>query len=161
MNADDSSISLPPIYQQRVLDHSRAPRRFGVLAARTHAADGANPLCGDALHIELCVAAGRIVGYAFQGEACAVARASASMLGDRLDQAEVASLDDIETALRRVVDGASAPVDSLGDLNALAALVHYPSRRKCALLSIATVRAALSGCRSATTEKHEDEESSK
>ena len=98
-------MSAPPLYQQLVLDHSRAPRRFGELAGHTHAADGSNPLCGDTLHVELHVADARIVGYAFRGEACAVARASASMLGDRLDSAEIAALDRIEAALREVVEG--------------------------------------------------------
>ena len=149
-------MSAPPLYQQLVLDHSRAPRRFGELAGHTHAADGSNPLCGDTLHVELHVADARIVGYAFRGEACAVARASASMLGDRLDSAEIAALDRIEAALREVVEGGRVHDDALGDLNALAALAHYPSRRKCALLPLATVRAALSGHASATTEKPED-----
>ena len=154
-------MSVPPLYQQLVLEHSRAPRRFGDLAGHTHAADGTNPLCGDALHIELCVAEGRIVGYAFRGEACAVARASASMLGDRLDKSDVAMLDGIESALRNVIEGKGTQDDSLGNLSALATLAHYPSRRKCALLPLATVRAALCGSGSATTEKSENEESSR
>ena len=78
------------------------------------------------------------------------------MLGDRLDNIDIAALDSIEAALHQVVEGRIEQVDSLGDLNALAALAHYPSRRKCALLPLATVRAALSGHASATTEKPED-----
>lgn len=148
-------MSIPPLYQQLVLEHSRAPRRSGDLAARTHAVDGANPLCGDALHVELRVADGRIVGYAFRGAACAVALASASMLGDRIDHAELAALDGIEAALRDLIEGRQAHDDALGDLNALAALAHYPARRKCALLPLATVRAALCGSASATTESNE------
>jgi nitrogen fixation NifU-like protein len=149
----------PALYQQIVLEHSRAPRRFGELAQHTHAADGSNPLCGDALHVELRVAGGRIVDYAFRGEACALARASASMLGDRLDGVDVGALDAIDAALRRLVAGSARADDGLGDLNALAALAQYPSRRKCALLPLATVRAALAGARDATTEKTRNEES--
>jgi|SRR6185437_14566106 len=150
-------MAVPLLYQQLVLEHSRAPRRFGALAERTHAADGANPLCGDALSVDLRVADGRIVGYAFRGEACAIARASASMLGDRLANAGIDEIGEVETTLQAVIEG-SARVESLGDLNALAALAHYPSRRKCALLPLATVRAALSGGGVASTEEIRIEE---
>ena len=154
-------MSIPSLYQQLVLEHSRAPRRFGDLAEPTHAADGANPLCGDALHVELRVVDGRIVGYAFRGEACAIARASASMLGDRIAGRDVTDIDGIRDALNSVVEGRVESVESLGDLNALAALARYPSRRKCALLPVAAAVAALSGSGVATTEKNENEDLSK
>jgi nitrogen fixation NifU-like protein len=150
-------MPVPSPYHQLVLDHSREPHRFGELDGHTHAADGSNPLCGDALRVELRVADGRVVGYAFRGEACAVARASASMLGDKLDGADVAVLDRIESALHDLFTGKRPRDDSLGELNAFAALAQYPSRRKCALLPVATARAALSGLAAATTQKIEGE----
>src|SRR5258708_2501742 len=119
-------------YHQLVLEHSRAPRRFGVLEHATHAADGANPLCGGALHVEVHVADGRIVDLRFRGEACALARASASMLAERAIELDVFALAQLEAAFARVIAGAHARDDALGDLNAFAALAHYPSRRKCA-----------------------------
>lgn len=153
-------MTVPPLYQQLVLEHSRAPRRFGELAEHTHAADGANPLCGDALHIELRVTNERIVGYAFSGEACAITRASASMLGERLDNAGVDELGGIAAALQAAIECGIASDPSLGDLNALAALAHYPSRRNCALLPLATVSAALSGGGRVSTEQNKIEEAS-
>ena len=146
------AMSVPAIYQQLVLDHSREPRRFGALAAPTHAAEGANPLCGDHLRVQLRVVDGRIVGYAFSGEACAIARAAASMLGDRVAGLGVADAGGLGTAIAGIVRGESSDVAELGDLNALAALVHYPSRQKCALLASATLQAALAGASGATTE---------
>ena len=152
--------AVPSPYHQLVLEHSRTPRRFGELAERTHAADGANPLCGDALHVELRVVDKRIVGYAFRGEACAITRASASMLGERLDNAGVNELAGIEAALHAVIERGVADDASLGELNALAALEHYPSRRKCALLPLAVVGAALSGEGVVSTEENKIEEAS-
>lgn len=145
-------MSASELYQRLVLDHSRAPRHFGALDAPTHAADGANPLCGDALHVELRLVDGRIAALAFRGEACAVAKATASLLGERsaqLDAAEVARLED---RFARLIRGELDADEALGDLNALAALAHYPSRRKCALLPFATLRAALAGTAKTTTE---------
>ena len=69
------------LYTQCVLDHQRAPRNFGRLDAPTHAADGRNPLCGDSMRMELRCSDGRVVALRFDGAACAVATATASMLG--------------------------------------------------------------------------------
>lgn len=146
-------MSVPAIYQQLVLEHSRSPRRFGALAEPTHAADGANPLCGDHLRVQLRVVDERIVGYAFSGEACAIARASASMLGEQVAQLGIAQVERLSADIARIVRGEIAAEPELGDLNALAALAHYPSRQKCALLALATLQAALAGATSATTER--------
>lgn len=139
-------------YTRIVLEHSRAPRRFGALEAPTHSADGANPLCGDALHIDLRVAAGRVAAIAFRGEACAVATATASLLGERVLQLDADAVADLEARFARLIGGDVAADEVLGDLNALAALAHYPSRRKCATLPFATLRAALAGAPRSTTE---------
>jgi nitrogen fixation NifU-like protein len=140
------------LYQQLVLDHSREPRHFGVLDAATHAADGANPLCGDALHVGVRMEDGRIADLRFRGEACAIARASASMLGERAANLDAAALAQLEADFMRVIAGDAENDETLGDLNAFAALAQYPTRRKCALLPFATLRAALAGQISATTE---------
>jgi|SRR5579863_1550704 len=140
------------LYQELVLEHSRMPRNFGALAEHTHAADGDNPLCGDALHIELRVVDMRIAEMRFRGEACAVARATASMLSERVARLDAGEIASMESRFVRVVSGEVERDETLGDLNALAALMHYPTRRKCALLPFAALRAALAGAARATTE---------
>lgn len=147
-----AGMSVPAIYQQIVLEHSRSPRRFGALAEPTHAADGANPLCGDHLRMQLRVVDERIVAYAFSGDACAIARASASLLGEQVAELGTAEVERLSTRIRAIVRGESPTEAALGDLNALAGLAHYPSRQKCALLAIATLQAALAGAAGATTE---------
>ncbi|TLY50393.1 MAG: SUF system NifU family Fe-S cluster assembly protein [Gammaproteobacteria bacterium] len=146
-------------YHQLVLEHSRAPRRFGALEHATHTADGANPLCGDALHVDVRVTDGRIADLRFRGEACALVRASASMLGERAIDLDAVALAQLEADFARLVAGALAQEATLGDLNAFAALAQYPSRRKCALLPFATLRAALAGHVTATTESKPPESS--
>jgi len=145
-------MSVSSLYQNIVLEHSRAPRHFGELAAPTHQADGANPLCGDALHVDLHVVNGRITAIAFRGEACAIAKATASMLGEAAARLDADGAAQLEARFARVIGGELESDDTLGDLNALAALAHYPSRRKCALLPFATLRAALAGSAKTTTE---------
>ena len=148
----NTRMSARELYQRIVLEHSRAPRHFGVLDTPTHVADGANPLCGDALHAEVRVVDGRIAALTFRGEACAIAKASASLLGERSAGLDADGAAELEARFARLIRGELDADAALGDLNALAALAHYPSRRKCALLPFATLRAALAGIAKTTTE---------
>ncbi|MBS0516945.1 MAG: SUF system NifU family Fe-S cluster assembly protein [Proteobacteria bacterium] len=145
-------MSANELYQRLVLEHSRAPRHFGELAAPTHAADGINPSCGDSLHVDLRVVDGRIAAIAFRGDACAIAKATASMLGEAAMQLDADGAARLEARFARVIAGELAGDGTLGDLNALAALAHYPSRRKCATLPFAALRAAFAGAARTTTE---------
>ncbi|HSE11373.1 MAG TPA: SUF system NifU family Fe-S cluster assembly protein [Rudaea sp.] len=141
------------LYTHAVLEHYRSPRNFGELAAPTHAADGTNPLCGDSLRIELRCEAGRVADLRFRGEACAIATATASMLGGIAIGRSAGELAAIEDRFARLIrDGAVEPDEALGELNVMRELAHHPVRRKCALLPFATLRAALSGAQCATTE---------
>ena len=142
------------LYRDVVLDHNRAPRNFGTLPAHTHAADGANPMCGDQLRVEAVIDDGRIAALRFSGESCAITTAAASMLGELVAGADAASLAALRARFETMLAAApDAPEDpALGALNALAELKRYPARWKCALLPFATLRAALEGDARATTE---------
>ena len=148
------NIAMPSsnLYTQAVLDHSRAPRNFGALTAHTHVADGANPLCGDTLHMELRCEDGRVAEMRFSGDACAIAKAAASMLSELAVDRSDGELADLEQVFMSLVAGKIASHDRLGGLNAMRELANHPVRQKCALLPFATLRAALAGQRSVTTE---------
>jgi nitrogen fixation NifU-like protein len=143
------------LYQDIVLAHNRAPRRFGALPHPTHSADGANASCGDHLHCTLNVAAGRIADVRFSGESCAVTTACASMLGELLPGRNDVDVLELEQRFRRLLEADTNTDDpGLGDLNALRALRAHPARHRCALLPFATVRAALAGTAQVSTEPH-------
>jgi nitrogen fixation NifU-like protein len=137
------------LYRERVLDHNRAPRRFGPLDGATGVGCARRVQCGDDLRVALRVDDGRIVGYGFEGEGCAVAVAAASMLGDLL----VGAPRDHLAALRRDFDallGGAAPSAALGELAALAGLATHPARQGCALLAFEAAADALAGQRGGT-----------
>ncbi|WP_257388457.1 Fe-S cluster assembly sulfur transfer protein SufU [Tahibacter caeni] len=140
------------LYRDIVLDHHRAPRRRGHLAAPSHACDGVNALCGDSLRLELRVEQDHIVDYAFRGECCAIATATASLLGERVLGLAVDAVAPLQQAFAALIAGGEAD-PALGDLAALAELASYPARRKCALLPWAALAAALAGTPRTTTEK--------
>jgi nitrogen fixation NifU-like protein len=140
-----------PLYAPLVLDHYRNPRGRGALAGCTHAADGVNPLCGDSLRIELRCLDGRVAGFAFSGEACAITTATASMLGELVPGLTCAEVEMLAGRFARLVEHAGDD-PALGPLNAMRALRDHPARRKCALLPWAALQAALAGRARTSTE---------
>ena len=123
------------LYQDVVMDHKRAPRHFGRLAAPTHQARGHNPQCGDDLQVELVVGDGRVNDIRFHGQGCAICIASASMMTDAVLGQEVAMAEALQARFRAVLTGQMPAEEAhLGKLVSLAGVRHYPGRIKCALL---------------------------
>lgn len=123
------------LYQDVVVEHKRAPRHFGRLAAPTHQARGRNPQCGDDLQVELVVADDKLADMAFHGQGCAICIASASMMTEALIGHDLATALDLQQRFRAVLTGQLEPeVAELGKLVSLAGVRRYPGRIKCALL---------------------------
>lgn len=137
---------LADLYQEIILDHNKRPRNFREMPECTCQADGLNPLCGDEVKVLVQVEDGRLSDVAFQGQGCAISRASASMMtgktkGKTEEEARGLSAQVREMLLGPEVD---APRE-LGDLAALSGVRKFPARIKCAMLPWHTLEAALSG----------------
>lgn len=123
------------LYQELVLEHKRAPRNFGHLAAPTHQARGTNPQCGDDLRVELDIQHGQVHDIRFSGQGCAICMASASMMSEAVKGQEVDKAQQLHAHFRAVLTGQAEPDSAyLGKLISLAGVRRYPSRIKCALL---------------------------
>ena len=115
------------LYRDYILEDYRRPHNFGVLDAPTASFEGANPLCGDRITMQIGVRDGVVAEIAFTGRGCAISQASASLLTDEImgmpvDKAEAFRADDL--------------LDLLGiDIS--------PARLKCAMLSLETLEHAL------------------
>jgi nitrogen fixation NifU-like protein len=137
---------LSDLYQQIIVEHNRAPRNFKKLAHPTREAEGANPLCGDQIKLEVELAGDRITDIGFQGSGCAISQASASLLTGAVQGKSTA---DAQALFRQVhamlTSPPGTPVDTakLGKLAALAGVRQFPVRVKCASLPWHTLRAAL------------------
>ena len=130
---------MPHPYRSAILDHNRAPHRRGVLTQPTHCGCGENALCGDRVRVQLRIADGRIVDYAFEAEACAIVVATASMMGDVLLGAKPATLVSIDADLRRLLEKATHETDvelaeRLGVLADLVEMRALPRRHRCVTL---------------------------
>ena len=115
------------LYRDYILEHYRRPHNFGQLEGATASQEGANPLCGDRITMQLRVRGGVIDGVGFTGRGCAISQASASLLTDELKGKDV---------------GAANAMTS-GDVLELLGIEISPARMKCALLSLETMHGAL------------------
>ncbi|AIV62210.1 Fe-S cluster assembly sulfur transfer protein SufU [Burkholderia pseudomallei] len=123
------------LYQELIVEHKRAPRRFGKLAEPTHEARGHNPQCGDDLKVQLRIEGGRIGDIRFDGHGCAICIASASMMTEAVIGRDVDAARALQQRFRAVLTGQAEHDEAyLGKLSSLVAVRRYPSRIKCALL---------------------------
>jgi nitrogen fixation NifU-like protein len=144
---------LSDLYQEVILDHNRRPRNFRRLEAPTHHAEGYNPLCGDRINLFLQVDGDRIDDLAFQGSGCAISKASASLMTDRLKGCTVVEARDLFDRFHRMVTTPpDQAVEDLGKLSALAGVREFPIRVKCASLAWHTLKAALERVDTTSTE---------
>ncbi len=145
--------ALRELYQEVILDHSKAPRNFRELDDATHQSQGHNPLCGDRLTLYLVVADGVIQDVGFRGAGCAISTASASMMTQTLKGKTEAEAEAIFGAFHNLVTGkgVEAPDDVLGKLTVFGGVRDYPVRVKCATLAWHTLKAALAKAKEAVS----------
>jgi nitrogen fixation protein NifU and related proteins len=137
---------LDDLYQEVILDHQRNPRNFARLPSANCQAEGMNPLCGDHVTVYLEVADGVIRDISFQGEGCAIAKASASMMTSAVKGKTLAEAADIFKQFHQMVTGGQDPcfdLEALGKLAAFSGVSAFPVRVKCASLAWHTLQAAL------------------
>ncbi len=146
------------LYQEVILDHNKKPRNYGRVENATHRAEGLNPLCGDHLWLSLRVADGTLAEIAFEGESCAICKASASMMTGAVKGKGVAEADALVDRFRAMATGKTDEVQTkaLGRLAVFAGIKDLPSRVKCAVLPWHTLHAALHQEAAATTEGDAD-----
>jgi nitrogen fixation NifU-like protein len=131
------------LYQELIIDHSSRPRNFKVLDA-AHSAEGYNPLCGDRLTVYLRMDGDVIADVSFQGEGCAISKASASLMTESIKRKTRVEVEKIFAEFRDLVTGVGNPdIESFGKLAAFSGLREFPIRVKCGMLSWHTLRAAL------------------
>jgi nitrogen fixation NifU-like protein len=137
---------LRDLYQEVILDHSKAPRNFRQLPNANHQAEGYNPLCGDHFTVYLEVEGDSIRDISFQGSGCAISKASASMMTQSLKGKTRAEAEKLfEQFHKLVTSGANGSLGELGKLAVFSGVSEFPVRVKCATLAWHTLQAALQG----------------
>jgi len=116
------------LYGEIILDHYKNPHHHGRLAQPSISARDTNPLCGDEIQLDLLIDdQGQILEIGFAGIGCAISQASTSMLSDELIGKSLAEAEQITNE----------------DIYELLGVPLTPSRVKCALLGLVTMKKAL------------------
>ena len=124
---------LQALYREAIRRHAAQPVGFRKPIAATHAHECSNPLCGDRIEMSLKLSSGMIEDIAFDGEACTICMASASMLCEQATGQPADRLRSLEESLRAALHGQA----SLAENDPRAPLLGvrpYPSRIRCATL---------------------------
>lgn len=144
---------LSDLYQEIILDHNKRPRNYRAMPECTCHAEGNNPLCGDEVEVFVRLEDGKLSDVAFQGQGCAISRASASMMTGKTKGRTESEARGMSAQVREMLVGPEAePPRELGDLAALSGVRKFPARIKCAMLPWHALEAALDGKKEATTE---------
>ena len=138
---------LRELYQDVILEHSKAPRNYHELKTANHKAEGYNPLCGDRFTVYVDLQDDSIHDIGFQGSGCAISKASASMMTQIVKGKSRAEAETLFDRFHKMVTGqaANGNLYELGKLTVFSGVSEFPVRVKCATLAWHTLRAALEG----------------
>jgi nitrogen fixation NifU-like protein len=136
---------LQDLYREVILDHNRRPRNFRTIEGGRHH-EGFNPLCGDRLTVYMTLEGGIVRDVAFEGQGCAISKASASLMTEALKGLTVEEARTRFAEFQAMITAPlEAPVPELGKLAVLAGVREFPTRVKCASLAWHTAKAVLDG----------------
>jgi len=136
---------LQDLYREVILDHNRRPRNFRAIEGGVKQ-EGYNPLCGDRVVVYMTIEGGVVRDVAFEGQGCAIAKASASLMTEALRGLTVEEARTRFAQFQAMVTSAhDAPPADLGKLSVLAGVREFPTRVKCASLAWHSAKAVLDG----------------
>lgn len=140
--------ALSDLYQSIILSHNRRPRNEREMEPCSGKAEGYNPMCGDKVTVFVNEVGGRLDDVSFVGEGCAISRASASIMTERLkglgEEEARARIAEVY-ALLTSEEEPEADLERQGELAALIGVRRFPARIKCATLAWHALEDALDG----------------
>lgn len=116
------------IYQEELMFHYKNPSNRGKLQGQSLETIANNPFCGDEIKMQLKIKNGIVEDVAYDGDACAVAIASSSILTDEIKGKLIEEVKKITKE----------------DLLELIGVKLTTSRVKCAMLPLEAVESLLS-----------------
>lgn len=122
--------------KQRVLDHYKNPRNYGVISDADIVSKEAGLPCGDEVNFYLKLDNNRIIDIRFTSSSCAICKASASMLSEMIKGKEMDYVMNLQEK----------------DLIDMFGMDLEPNRRKCALLPLLAIRSGIASHRTGQKE---------
>ena len=139
------------LYQELILDHNRSPRNFRAMPGADRRVEGYNPLCGDKVTLFLKLEGDRVADLSFEGQGCAISRASASLMTTAVKGKTKAEVEEMLGRFQALVTGRLAQGDQASlpaKLQVFSNVAQFPVRVKCASLAWHVLREALTTVKS-------------
>lgn len=142
---------LEQMYQQVILDHAKARHGSGLSTLDSPSIGEShqfNPTCGDDITLRVGLDGDKLTSVTWEGQGCSISQASASILTDLMDGADLHQADETMEAFMALMHHRGELLgderdDLLDDATALVGVGKYPARIKCALLSWVALRDAI------------------
>ncbi len=116
-------------------------------------------MCGDHIWVWLKLDGDRVGGVTFEGDSCAICKASSSMMTTNVKGKTIGEAEQLIQEFRDMATGkldTAAEPNHLGRLTVFSGVRDLPSRVKCAILPWHTLHAALNSESSVSTEGDHD-----
>lgn len=139
-------MEMKDLYNQIIIENSRAQWNRHPVEDKTISLEGVNPSCGDDIVLELRVKDNIIEDAGFVGDGCAISQASASIMVDLVKGKSVMEAKKLMKLFFAMIKGEitdEAQMEELEDAAALQGVSHMPARVKCAVLAWHTLEEAL------------------
>jgi nitrogen fixation NifU-like protein len=142
---------LEQMYQQVILDHAKARHGSGLITLDSPSmgeSHQVNPTCGDEITLRVGLDGDKLTSVTWEGQGCSISQASASILTELMDGADLHQADETMEAFMALMHHRGELLgderdDLLDDATALVGVGKYPARIKCALLSWVALRDAI------------------
>lgn len=142
---------LEQMYQQVILDHARTRHGSGLVTLDTPSmgeSHQVNPTCGDEITLRVGLDGDKLTSVSWEGQGCSISQASASILTELMDGANLRRADETIEAFLALMHHRGELLgderdDLLDDATAFVGVGKYPARIKCALLSWVALRDAI------------------
>jgi nitrogen fixation NifU-like protein len=131
------------LYQETILTLNKKPLNYGILPEKNCSiAECHNPHCGDSVKLFVKFSLNnspKIKKIVFNGESCAVTRASASLMTENLKDKNLKEIKNLASNFSSLIDNPNFNQHDnytmdLGNLSIFNSLNNFPSRKMCALL---------------------------
>lgn len=151
-----SVSAMEQLYQQVILDHSRAPNGRGLEEVDSAHAWGeshqVNPTCGDEVTLRVSLSSvgetSTIEQITWEGQGCSISQASLSVMTELTEGLSTGDAHRLGDLFRKLMGARGKGLEAdeeeqLGDATAFTGVARYPARIKCALLGWAALRDAI------------------
>lgn len=140
-------MNIDELYQTIILDHYREKHHVGLRDPFDSQVHHVNPSCGDELTLRVHLTDDVVSDVSYEGVGCSISQASTSVMTDLVIGTTVEhsmGLYDEFLEMMQSKGEVTPDEDRFEDAIAFAGVSKFPARVKCALLSWAALRDALS-----------------